>query len=95
MGLFAEPFGAAERQDEESAHVVRREDRRQHREDPEDLVVREDVREYVTLGPESGERRDTRYGEPTYEKGGERERQILLQTTHLSHVLLAVQRVDD
>src|SRR5690348_15945275 len=52
-------------------------------------------RQYLVLGEKAGERRDPRNGDTAYQECQMRRRHILLQSTHLTHVLLATHGMDD
>ena len=85
-----------EREVDEAEHVGGRQQRRQHADNPQDLVtVQEGLEQDLVLREEAGQAGHAGDGDRRNHERPVGDRDVFLEATHLADVLFAVQRVDD
>ena len=89
------PVLAKKRHKDQPEHVERRHPRRQNRQTPEQLVVKERAIENFVLTEKTGKRWHSGDGDRADEHGNEGNGHIEFHPAHLLHVLLVVHRMDD
>ena len=89
MGLYfwIKAFFPEESQENKSEHVKSSEDSTRYSQGPDKiLAVSKGTGQYGVLGEKSGEKRDSRYGNGSYEKSGISTWKVLSQPSHLLHI---------